>query len=344
MKIELIRRDQTQYKANLHCHSTVSDGHKTPKELIDLYRAAGYSVLAITDHEVPNSHFGKSTEDFLLLTGYECYIRVDPSAVYDIYQPEVHLNLFPRDPANETFICYNPNYAKYIRRIRPIEELKRAGSERTREYNRAYVQEYIDTAIANGYLVAYNHAYWSMEAEADILSYNGCFSMEIRNGGSDLSNGIEYNAQLYDKMLLSGKRIFCHAGDDNHNSHPVEDPRSDSFLAWTYIMADSLTHADVIGAMERGDMYASSGPKIHALSVEDHRVHIECSPAKHIYVYTGSKAPKCLHAAEGETVTVADLTVDARAKYIRVSVFDAERNTADTRGYFPDELGWEATR
>ena len=39
------------YKANLHCHSTWSDGKHTPSELKELYKSRGYSVLAITDHE-----------------------------------------------------------------------------------------------------------------------------------------------------------------------------------------------------------------------------------------------------------------------------------------------------
>lgn len=337
---ELIKRGQPQYKANLHSHTTLSDGNRTPQELKEMYRRNGYRVLAITDHEAPISHNDLTDADFLLLTGYEAYIRPDPACVYDVYSPEVHLNLFARDPQNETMICYNPCYAKYVHRTVPLERLRRAGSERTREYSRAYIREFIDTARENGYLVAYNHPYWSMEREADILSYDGCFSLEICNGSSDLGNGLEYNAQLYDRMLCAGKRIFVHAGDDNHNAHPEGDVYCDSFRAFTYILADSLTYSAVIGAMERGDMYASRGPVIHALSVDGRRVHIECSPAKQICVYTGSKSPRFVLARAGECLTSADLEVDERAKYIRVSVFDENRLSADTRGFFPDELGW----
>ena len=39
------------YKANLHSHSTVSDGVKTPEELKEMYKAEGYSVFAYTDHD-----------------------------------------------------------------------------------------------------------------------------------------------------------------------------------------------------------------------------------------------------------------------------------------------------
>ena len=48
--ITYIKKDQPQYKANLHCHSTVSDGKLTPAELKDAYKNHGYSILCITDH------------------------------------------------------------------------------------------------------------------------------------------------------------------------------------------------------------------------------------------------------------------------------------------------------
>ncbi|MEX0765905.1 MAG: hypothetical protein WD140_03780 [bacterium] len=37
-------------KAQLHCHTTESDGRLTPHELLEQYRAAGYSFVCITDH------------------------------------------------------------------------------------------------------------------------------------------------------------------------------------------------------------------------------------------------------------------------------------------------------
>jgi hypothetical protein len=39
-----------QYKANYHTHTTNSDGADSPSKVISQYKDAGYSVLAITDH------------------------------------------------------------------------------------------------------------------------------------------------------------------------------------------------------------------------------------------------------------------------------------------------------
>ena len=45
---------------NLHSHSNLSDGRLTPEELIRAYREAGYSILAITDHEASYDHTAAS--------------------------------------------------------------------------------------------------------------------------------------------------------------------------------------------------------------------------------------------------------------------------------------------
>ncbi len=38
--------------AELHCHSTNSDGKLTPEEIVAIYEEKGYDILAITDHDV----------------------------------------------------------------------------------------------------------------------------------------------------------------------------------------------------------------------------------------------------------------------------------------------------
>lgn len=41
----------TQFRADLHCHTTCSDGSLTPKELVAHAKAVGLSALSITDHD-----------------------------------------------------------------------------------------------------------------------------------------------------------------------------------------------------------------------------------------------------------------------------------------------------
>ena len=246
----LIDPKKKKYKANLHCHSTFSDGKKTPQELKEMYKNKGYSILSITDHEVPKNHSYLNDDGFLTITGYETYIRPDPNCISDPYKKEIHINLFARDPKNEAMVRYNPKYCKYLSEEEK-KGLKKVGSQNRREYSKEYIREFLKTAKENGYIAAYNHPRWSMEEEADSLSDEGFFSMEMCNYSAyTVGNRLEYNGGLYDKMLIGGKRIFCHSSDDNHNYFPESSIGFDSFGGFTVIMPEEFTYDSVFHALE----------------------------------------------------------------------------------------------
>ena len=67
MKQYLLPQEGKYYKANLHCHSVLSDGKKTAEELKEVYKAHGYSVLAVTDHEYMVPHNDLTDDDFLMI-------------------------------------------------------------------------------------------------------------------------------------------------------------------------------------------------------------------------------------------------------------------------------------
>ena len=334
----LICPDVPQFKANLHCHSIHSDGRLTPQVLKNAYKSRGYQILAITDHECPMTHTDLSEPDFLMLTGYEAHIRPNATGRYDAYQSEIHMNLFARDPQNTTLICCDPRYSKYLS-PEQLAAVPKAGSSRPREYTTQYINEFIQTAKDNGYIVSYNHPVWSMESQERIISYEGFFSMEIVNYGSYIINNMEYNGPLYDQLLRSGKRLYVHAGDDDHNYVPLEDPKSDSFGAATMILADKLTYDAVFSAMEKGRMYATTGPTFREISFDGETVHVVCSEVLAIYCHFGSKAPVHARAIQGQSLTCADLQVDKNCRYIRISIVDQYGRHADTRAFFRDELG-----
>ena len=68
MKRYVLPEDGTFYKANLHCHSTCSDGTLTPEEIKEIYKSNGYSVVAYSDHNVLIDHSDLDDEDFLTVT------------------------------------------------------------------------------------------------------------------------------------------------------------------------------------------------------------------------------------------------------------------------------------
>ena len=134
-----------------------------------------------------------------------------------------------------------------------------------------------------------------MEAEEDTLSYDGCFSLEVFNTGSEKISGYECNMALYDKFLRKGKFLYVHGADDNHHKAPFGDLMCDSFGSWTQILAEELTYPAVIRALEEGRFYATTGPEITELTFDGSHVRIGCSPAQRIVVHGSPKLGKsCL--------------------------------------------------
>lgn len=338
----MILIDEKQYKANLHCHSVLSDGALSPEELKKLYKENGYSVLCISDHERPHDHTALSDDDFVMLTGYEAYIRPGTECRYDYYEPEVHLNLFNKDPHNTDLICWNDNYIKYVKDPDERAAMRRFGTEKQREFTPEYVSEFIAEAKKDGYIVALNHPVWSLEDFSTLFDYKGFFSMEMCNFGSHNSGLFEYNSALYDMFLRKGIRIFTHSADDNHNHAPVGSPSCDSFGGFTKINTKNgeLSYDAVFSALENGSFYSSMGPEIKKLEINGRNVHVETSPASLIAMLVGGKNT-CVSRPEkiDGTVCVADFAIPERCKYFRISVRDTSGRMADTRGYFLDEFG-----
>ena len=71
MKKFLINENGQFYKANLHTHTTLSDGKLSPEQIKEHYFNLGYSIVAYTDHNVMIDHSDLADESFLPLMGVE---------------------------------------------------------------------------------------------------------------------------------------------------------------------------------------------------------------------------------------------------------------------------------
>ena len=71
MKKVFLSQNENYYKANLHCHTNVSDGKLSPEEVKQVYLDKGYSIVAYTDHDVFIPHPELCDESFLALNGFE---------------------------------------------------------------------------------------------------------------------------------------------------------------------------------------------------------------------------------------------------------------------------------
>ena len=74
------------FKADLHCHTTCSDGSKTPEEIVMLAKKIGLSGLAITDHDSIAAYNiaypVAKAENIKLLTGVEFSTMHNKSSIH----------------------------------------------------------------------------------------------------------------------------------------------------------------------------------------------------------------------------------------------------------------------
>lgn len=330
----LIDERQNQYKANLHCHTVLSDGRWTAQQVKDEYKKRGYSVIAITDHERLVDHSDLNDEEMLFLTAYEVYIRDVP--VDYIYSSQIHLNLYSRTPQNK-MVYYTPNLTKYI----PEDEkeyLEYYELVENRSRSTEFVKKMIADAKMYGYIVCHNHPTWSFENTNASENYDECFAMEIYNHGNYQAGHFEYNQHYYDYQSNRGLTMGVIAADDNHDKYPVDDPKNDSFGGVTYILADRLEYSSIISALENKNFYASTGPRIYALYAENGTLSVKTSEAERILFVTNGRRRKAEIARKGETVNCATFELSREDQWVRVEVVNSQGQRAFTRAYRLQEI------
>ena len=105
MKKYLIPETGQFYKANLHCHTTISDGSMTPEQVKQHYLCHGYSIIAFTDHCVLIPHPELKDDHFLPLNGFETEI-IAPGEEKTPRKKHCHLCFVALDENNVTMTVY----------------------------------------------------------------------------------------------------------------------------------------------------------------------------------------------------------------------------------------------
>ena len=325
------------YKANLHVHTTVSDGKMTPEEIKRIYMEKGYSIVAFTDHEVMVPHPDLTDENFLAITSTEICVNNRYDCDF-FFAKTYHLNIY--SPL-ENKSCFNTfdrakmwleGSMKYI-----TDEQDKVG------YNRVYsvdcINEMIERANDEGCLVSYNHPVWSLQDFSDYIGLKGLWGVELYNTGC-ARNGYFDSPKPLDDLLRQGQRVFPLATDDAHLLR-------DCFGGFVMVRADELKYDSIFNALKNGDFYASVGPEIHEISIEDGIVRVRTSPVAFASVSTDCRQ---LYAKAAEDGLATEFTFDINwyfqlskdntneHQYIRITLRDQQGNEAYSRAYFMDEL------
>ncbi len=168
-----------RYKINLHTHTTLSDGRKTPEEAAEIYKQAGYDAIAITDHW----KFGEERE----IGGLKIFSGCEYDFGLDTLEERVYhiVALFcQRDP-----------------------EVEREDS----------VQTCIDKINAAGGLAVVAHPAWSLNHPDEVAELCGVEHTEIYNTVSGINNSFRpYSGLFVDLLACKGKPMHLIAADDTH--------------------------------------------------------------------------------------------------------------------------------
>lgn len=342
------------YKINLHCHSVISDGHKTVEQIKADYKAHGYSAVAFTDHEIFLRHNDLTDEDFIALNGFE--ISVNEVTDDKRARRTCHICLVADDPDRETDVCYHRT--KYVwGNAKAYRDIALHNDDEP-DYERVYTPECVNDIMRRGkeagFYVTYNHPAWSLESYPQYTAYTEANAMEIVNYGCLADGFDDDNGHAYEDMLRTGQKLFCVATDDNHNAKPDSDVASDSYGGCTMIAAKELSYASVMEALRAGRFYSRGGshvcepPEIFSLTYEDEvpdangelqsYVTVRTSPARTIWYMPCARGCRSVFAPACENVTEARFKVTAGEKWFRIVVIDDNGYKAYTNAYFPEDI------
>ncbi|HEX73459.1 MAG TPA: hypothetical protein ENN65_09110 [Candidatus Hydrogenedentes bacterium] len=230
-----------QHRANLHTHTTQSDGEGDPDVVIDTYHQLGYTILALTDHNrctYPWQNWGRDPDalGMLAIAGNE------PSRHH-------HLNSF--------FIAYETASTVFEQ---TVEEIAAAGG------------------LAH---INHPGRYWNLtggEVPADALAgyvnwlntYDILLGIEVINS----FNRYPHDRVLWDALLsemMPDRPVWGFSNDDMHALILAG-------LSYNVFLLPALTEADVREAMLKGQFYfcyirtfnAADAPNTPTITAIDH--------------------------------------------------------------------------
>ena len=134
------------------------------------------------------------------------------------------------------------------------------------------------------------------------------------------------SSSLLDVTAALGRPLPFVANDDTH-AYGAE-----VALGWTMIQADALTVPAVLEALDRGSFYATQGPAIRQLEIEDGQMRVACSPADRIVFYSNQVWVEG-RARMGRGMTESVYDIQPGDHFVRVQVTDAEGKHAWSSAY-----------
>ncbi len=332
----LLSESGNDYKANLHCHTKLSDGGDTPLEIKEMYTQKGYSIVAFTDHDVFIPHPELCDENFLALNGFEIEIydcnsdeqcpkfnehfkEMRTTHIYLIALFEI-IDVLPLFLRTKYYFCAAQKTKEFVKFDANEPDFERL-------YTADCINHIFKKGKEKGFFVTYNHPRWSLENYSVYSHYHGMDAIEIMNGGSLVSGFMDNDFQAFDDLLCQGKRVFAVAGDDNHGL-------KQSFVCWTVIRAEELSYKAISKALTEGNFYATNGPEIKEMFIADGKLCVSTSNVKNIIFTTAIRHRKNIYNEDGSPVNYGEFEIGENDRYVRVTLVGFDGTVAYGNPYF----------
>jgi hypothetical protein len=281
------------WRGNLHTHSSASDGNLAPAAVAELYRAAGYDFLAITDHFLERFGYpltdvsAHDTADFITIRAAELHAgRIESGEPWHLLGIGLPVDFAPPGE-DET----GPQLAS--------------------------------RALAAGSFVAAAHPAWYGATENEIQSLGPIHAIEAWNATTADMNDRPDSWYVFDQLLSRGGHYGAIATDDAH----FDNDQNDALRAWVWVKAAALTQANLVAALKAGQFYSSTGPQIHSIELDSAlRLKIDCSPVDWVFVTARGRHVASVHS-DGLTKALIDLAA-LEGAYCRVTVRDRDGRRA----------------
>lgn len=319
--IDLLKQNGPFFKANLHCHTTLTDGKMTPVQVRDWYRSHGYSIVAFTDHSKYAYYPELRTEDFLPVAGFEAAFTCLDPVVKPLKFHLCHINFLARDPANA-----------YV-------------MPETFTYDIGVINRYIRQMKKHGWLCTLNHPGWSLQTSEEINGIVGLDGFEVYNHGSQVLDNNGESQGYYALYINHGSRAYAVATDDNHcgyDENGVVGPANDTLGGYVQISMPSLSYENFADAFENGRFYASTGVDIHALYIDEQadELVLDCSPVKQVIVKGVHTVPAARLNGYGDDITHARIPLgpirEREEPFIHVQLRTLDGRQAYAQPYYFD--------
>ena len=302
--------EATRHRANLHCHSTHSDGRLSPQEIAAMYGDAGYRILCIADHNTYADQDGDGQYDWNLDgvthppprprgegpkphlpcaedAGREAYVRDYSLTAAEQGRPWVEENW---RISEEGGMIVLPGYEDHLTGphivVNGYPVRVRHGDIAPFKATTAYRQV---TQDAGGVVyLAHPHA-WDNDPgffldDPERRRFDGIEvvnSFLMRKPGAEEPAGRPgFACRLWDAILSDRVSCWGYGSDDMHNEGL--DSHAGPFGAWTDVWAESLTTDAVLRALRTGGFCASTGVVVSSLTLDGPSVRVVTENASRV--------------------------------------------------------------